>query len=226
MRNLALTLLTLLLTVVFPAFAEILEPVKWSYSINYLPNDEAELVITAKIDKGWHLYSQVLSTDEGPVPTSFSFKKSEDYQRVGKVLEGKPITEKEPVFDNMELSYFANQATFKQKIKIKSDKDFTLKGNLEFMVCNDKQCLPPDVVDFEYKVKGKLSDKSAPVTQIESLENNPIIPVNPVQTQLLDPSKWAVRMPSTATPRATSSAWMRSLPPTGPSAVMGSGIRR
>lgn len=192
MRNLALTLLTLLLTVVFPAFAEILEPVKWSYSINYLPNDEAELVITAKIDKGWHLYSQVLSTDEGPVPTSFSFKKSEDYQRVGKVLEGKPITEKEPVFDNMELSYFANQATFKQKIKIKSDKDFTLKGNLEFMVCNDKQCLPPDVVDFEYKVKGKLSDKSAPVTQIESLENNPIIPVNPVQTQLLDPSKWAV----------------------------------
>jgi thiol:disulfide interchange protein DsbD len=172
--------------------AEILEPVKWTYSINYLPNNEAELIISAKIDKGWHLYSQVLSTDEGPVPTSFNYKKGEGYQLIGKVKEGKPITEKEPVFDNMELSYFANSATFKQKIKINSDKDFLVKGNLEFMVCNDKQCLPPDIVDFVFNVKGILSDKSSADVQAENLENNSAIPINPVQTQLLDPSKWEV----------------------------------
>lgn len=117
----------------------------------------------ASIEKGWHLYSQYILPD-GPIPTSFKFTPGKDYKLAGKVKEGVPIKKLEPAFDNMELKFFENSAVFKQIIKTTSDKNFTVKGELEFMVCNETKCLPPEVIDFEFKIEnsGKLTLEKEP----------------------------------------------------------------
>ena len=108
------------------AGAQILKPVKWSFSLGPINNGETELIFKAKIDQGFHVYSQFLESSDGPVATSFNFDKSKDFSPVGKVAEGKPLEEYDPNFE-MKLKFFANEAVFKQKIKILNDKAFVIK---------------------------------------------------------------------------------------------------
>ena len=151
MKKTSLFLLALLF-VPFFATAQILEPVKWSFRIEQTKPEEATLLLIAKADPGWHVYSQDIPAG-GPVPTSFKFEKSPQYSLIGKVTEPKAIEDNDPNFD-MILKYFADKVVFKQKIKVLSPKDFTVKGVLEFMCCDDKQCLPPTEVEFVFNVKG------------------------------------------------------------------------
>lgn len=149
----------LLLTTLLFAFislnainAQILTPVKWNFTTKQISPAEAQLIFTATIDATWHLYSQDIP-ENGPVPTSFTFEKSSKYLLVGKVKEPKAIEEFDKNFD-MVVKYFANKAVFTQNIKVLSDKDFQIKGVLEFMCCDDSRCLPPEEVDFSFNVKG------------------------------------------------------------------------
>jgi len=170
-KNLYLIILGILLVNI--GFSQIQEPVKWSYSKKELKNDEAELIFSATIEKGWHLYSQKIG-DNGPIPTSFVFNnldgfefldknikitRVEDFENGGDSLyqvlldETKPIEEFDPNFD-MILKFFSRKAEFKTKIKITSAKPITIKGHLEFMCCNDEMCLPPDDRDFKFSFTG------------------------------------------------------------------------
>ncbi|GAB5556557.1 MAG: thioredoxin family protein [Schleiferiaceae bacterium] len=144
-----------LLSLTFGAFAQFHNPVSWSFSVEQ-DGADAELVIKATIDEGWHLYSQKLPED-GPIPTSFSFVPGAQYTLDGSVSEGEPHVEFDPNFD-MELAFFGDQAEFRQKIKVNSEADFTIKGELEFMVCNDEMCLPPEYVDMEFKVAAAAAE--------------------------------------------------------------------
>lgn len=163
------TILSLLLSFIsLTLFAQIQNPVKWTYSVENNGKEEATLVIKASIDKGWHLYSQFIG-EGGPVPTSFRFDKNNNYTLVGKVNE---IPKAKPIFDEifgMQVAWFESSATFKQKIKVSSNKDFKINGALEFMVCDDKQCLPPEEVEFSFDIKGVVmtSDVSATETKSE-----------------------------------------------------------
>ncbi len=133
------------------AKAQILKPVKWSFNLNRINDCEAELIFKAKIDKGFHVYSQFLENNDGPVATSFTFDKSSDYSPLGKVEEGTPKEEYDPNFE-MKLKFFDNEATFKQRIKINNLKKFEVKGYLNFMVCDESRCLPPEDVDFTFQL--------------------------------------------------------------------------
>ena len=126
-------------------------PVKWSYSVKRVSDEEADLVFKAEIGPGWHLYSQNIPAG-GPIPTSFKFNQAPEFARLGKTKEGKAIKKKEPAFEDMMLSWFESSATFTQRICVKSGKAFKIKGELEFMVCNDQTCLPPTVEDFEFTI--------------------------------------------------------------------------
>ena len=131
-------------------FAQIEEPVKWSFSAQKLSDTEVNLLIKAKIDKGWHVYSQFIE-DGGPIPTSFKFSPSADYELIGKVSESpKAVNAFDPNF-GMQIAWHQDAVTFTQKIKLKNPKT-TIKGVLEFMVCNDKKCLPPTEVEFTIPV--------------------------------------------------------------------------
>ena len=145
------TFVCFILFIVFPfsTKAQILQPVKWIFSTEKAGN-ETTLLLTATIDKPWHLYSQDIG-DGGPIPTSFKFLPSENYELIGKVTEPTTATFHDPNFD-MDLKTFDTKVTFRQLIKIKSKQNFSVKGSLEFMACNDKMCLPPDEIPFEIKI--------------------------------------------------------------------------
>ncbi|AOM79346.1 protein-disulfide reductase DsbD domain-containing protein [Pedobacter steynii] len=147
-RTLMLTALVFLLNA--SSYSQILKPITWSYVAKKMSATEATLYIKASLEKGWHLYSQNVG-EGGPVATSFYFPASKLYDMVGRTIEPKPIKKFEPVF-MMEVSYFETTAIFQQKVKLKG-KQATVKGSVKFMVCNDKQCLPPSEIFFSIPVK-------------------------------------------------------------------------
>jgi thiol:disulfide interchange protein len=145
--------------------AQILKPTKWSFSSKVTGDGEAELIMKAAIDEGWHLYSQFIDQG-GPVPTSFEFEVSDQYSLQGGVEEkSKLIKTHDKTFD-MNISFFEGEAVFVQKIKLHSD-EVQIKGSVSFMLCNDQQCLPPDQLDFNIDVKspgqGGVKQSSAKV---------------------------------------------------------------
>ena len=131
-------------------FSQIHDPVKWSTSVEKISETEYNLLINASLEKNWHLYSQNVPED-GPIPTSFSFETTNDFEIIGKTSEEKGHTVNDPVFE-MKIKYFENKATFKQRIKVISKKSFDIKGAVEFMVCDDANCLPPTDVDLSFTI--------------------------------------------------------------------------
>lgn len=132
------------------AYAQIVTPVKWAYAAKKTSATEVTVFLKATIDAGWHIYSQNVK-DGGPIKTSFTFAKSKDYTLVGPAIEPKPETRFEKSF-NMDVSFFEKEVVFQQKIKLKSANVKAITGQLEYMVCNDSKCLPPDDVNFTIPV--------------------------------------------------------------------------
>ena len=130
---------------------QIEDPVKWNWEAYDLGNLEYELVFTSDIEEHWHTYSQYLSSNDGPLPTWFSFNESEGWAKVDSVMEcsNQTITEFDPNFD-MELAYFEGKVNWWQKIKLNSDTVTNIKGFLSFMVCDESKCLPPKDIDFDF----------------------------------------------------------------------------
>ncbi len=147
----------------FLAKAEIYTPVMWSFECNKLSGDEAEIVLTANIDEGWHLYSQHMD-EGGPVATSFTFTPSADYKLKGDVEEmSKAIKAFDPNFQ-MDIVYFSHVAVFKQKVTL-LNKNASIKGSVNFMVCNDEQCLPPDDKDFTVSINPNSAKDGGKVSE-------------------------------------------------------------
>jgi len=132
------------------AKAQILTPVHWSFGAKRISKTEAVLFMKATIDDGWHIYSQTVK-DGGPIKTAFTFSPAKTYSLIGTTAEPKPVTVFEKVF-GMDVSYFEKSVIFQQKIKLNAAQ-LTVKGQLEYMTCNNKQCLPPEDLDFEVAVK-------------------------------------------------------------------------
>ncbi|GAA4100248.1 protein-disulfide reductase DsbD domain-containing protein [Mucilaginibacter panaciglaebae] len=144
MKKILTIIVALFLTV--GAYAQIVTPVKWAYAAKKTSSTEVTVFLKATIDAGWHIYSQHVK-DGGPIKTSFNFAKSKDYSLVGPATEPKPETRFEKAF-NMNVSFFEKEVIFQQKIKLKSPKVTAIKGQLEYMTCNDSKCLPPEDVNF------------------------------------------------------------------------------
>jgi DsbC/DsbD-like thiol-disulfide interchange protein len=147
-KKLMLTVIVVLAA--FAVNAQIMKPVTWSYAAKKTSKNEATVFLKATIQPGWHIYSQYLK-EGGPIPTSFTFTPSKAFILVGKTIEPKPKAKFEETFA-MNVSYFDNSVVFQQKVKLNTN-ETTVKGTLEYMVCNDKQCLPPTEVAFNIAVK-------------------------------------------------------------------------
>lgn len=147
-------------------FSQIFDPVKWTFKIDSINQNEVEFIANALIDDGWYTYSQFLP-EGGPVPTSFSFNKSQDYDLIGDVVEEKLDQKYDPNF-RMNLKLFKKSTSFRQRIKLNKYSESKLKGYLEFMACNDVMCLPPEYVDFELVIPKKIIPN-------EIKTNNPIL---------------------------------------------------
>ena len=146
--------ITLVLTLLFftaaGAFAQIETPVTWSYAQKKISKTEAIVYLKATIQDGWHIYSQNVKPG-GPVKTTIKFAPSKDFVKVGTTTEPKPLSKFEKVFD-MNVGYFEKAVIFQQKIKLNKPETL-VKGTIEFMVCDESRCLPPDEVQFSVQVK-------------------------------------------------------------------------
>ena len=148
MKKIILTALTSIIGTV--AYSQILAPVKWSYAAKKIGKEQAVVFIKATIDKGWHIYSQNVA-DGGPVKTSFRFDKSDDYILNGNTSEPKAVSKYEKAF-SMNVQYFEQSVIFQQKVKLKNGQA-SVNGTLNYMVCSNQQCLPPEDVEFSIPVK-------------------------------------------------------------------------
>lgn len=148
MKNLKLSLVLVFLGVYTLSFGQILEPVKWTMSKKSLSNNTYELIFEAAIENNWHLYSQDIAMQ--PPATLFTFEENDDIELIGDVVE---ISEVLEIFDTnfgMKVKYFENEAVFVQKVKILTKNEVLLEGYFEFMSCDDQQCTPPTIEDFEF----------------------------------------------------------------------------
>jgi hypothetical protein len=126
-------------------------PVSWTAAYKSISATEGEIIISANIQKGWHIYSQD-TTSAGPIPTSLIFDGSKNYQLIGKAIE----TGAHEIFDKAfgaKISSFSDKAELKQKIKIISKPGFAIPFKIEYMSCNDMMCLPPKTIDLSVKVQ-------------------------------------------------------------------------
>lgn len=147
--------------------AQIQDPVKFNSELKILAADEAEVVFTAAIDKGWHVYSTDLG-DGGPISATFNVEKIFGAEVVGKLKPvGKEISTFDKLFE-MKVRYFENTAQFVQKLKLTGGA-YQLEGYLEYGACNDENCLPPTQVPFQFsgKVEGAAKEAAAATAEMK-----------------------------------------------------------
>ena len=138
----------LLSFVVYALQAQIKDPVKFKTELTALSDTEAEVVFTATMDKGWHVYSTDLG-DGGPISATFNVDNKSGVELVGKL---KPVGKEVSTFDKlfeMKVRYFENTAKFVQKVKFTGGA-YAIEGYLEYGACDDESCLPPTQVPFKY----------------------------------------------------------------------------
>mgnify|MGYP001823124180 CR=1 FL=1 len=144
-------LVILVLTITTSGFAQILDPVKWSTSVNKISDTEYELVATATIEDKWHLYSQTVP-EGGPIATSFTFEGNSNYLKKGNTKEEAGHTVDDPIF-GMKIKFFDKITSFKQRVKLRGKVPFNISGSVEFMVCDDTRCLPPTEKELTFSIK-------------------------------------------------------------------------
>ncbi len=153
--------------------SQIADPIQWDARMEKQNDSIYTLIFEAKLDQGWHLYSQDVDED-GPIPTTFTFNDSpETYELVGETAEPDVPAIYDEVFE-MDIKFFKNEASFSQQIRI-IDPTAVIEAEVEYMVCDDEQCLPPDVVPFQFSVdkeKASLGYSDVNVSELDIQKTN------------------------------------------------------
>lgn len=147
----AFLLLTAGLLLTLAAHSQILQPVTWRYTAEKTSATTATVSITATIEDGWHIYGQT-TPDGGPIKTSITFTPAQTYTLEGSVTAPKPITHFDSTYD-LVVDYYEKEVTFQQTVAL-SNATTLIKGTVQYMVCNDFQCLPPETVEFSIPLEG------------------------------------------------------------------------
>ncbi len=129
------------------AGAQVLNPVAWTVTSKKLAANTWEVHLKANIEKGWHIYSQT-TPDGGPVATTVVFTKNPLLDLSGATKEEGKLEQRHEELFGVDVKQFSNLVDFVQVIKLKSPVKTSANVVIEYMVCNDKQCLPPTSKKF------------------------------------------------------------------------------
>lgn len=129
-------------------------PISWNFNVKEISHNEVELQFTAKLKDNWHLFSQY-HQNSIELPTEFSFVASPQYSLIGKVIEPAPIVSYDPIFKDTS-KYFEKQVTFKQRVSLKSEESFQIKGKIFGQTCIDGRCVAMEK-KFSFDVTGRKS---------------------------------------------------------------------
>ncbi len=150
-------------------FGQMYNPVKWSTSVEKISETEFILKAEATIQSGWHLYGQYIE-EGGPSPTLFTFDNSKKpFELIDKTTEEKGHEVMDKIF-NMKIKYFEDKALFCQKVKFNSNDVFDITAEVEFMVCDDKNCLPPASEELVFKLPNA---KKTPLAETPVVKDAP-----------------------------------------------------
>lgn len=127
--------------------------VSWNFSSKKIADKVYEVHLSASLNPGWHIYAQNVGV-EGPLPTAITLTNNPLASLSGKTKEvGAVIRKKEEVWGGT-VNYYEKSVDFVQQVKLRGNVKTNLAGKIEFMVCNDKECLPPSEVPFKVNVGG------------------------------------------------------------------------
>lgn len=148
--------------------AQVKDPVKFQLKINELKNNEYEAVLTAHLEKNWHIYSKDIPEDSG-IPTEMKVS-GKNIELIGKVTEvGKKEDEFSEAF-GVRIVYYSNSVAFKQKFKLKnSAQPSNVIAEITYQTCDDRVCLAPNTLEFEQNIAGKNSE-SAEIPSQEAIK--------------------------------------------------------
>ena len=130
-----------------------LNPVSWSFASKKISEKTYELHLTAMMQSGWHLYSQIQPEDAVAIPTGFKLNSNPLVTLDGKIKE---IGKMEKFHDaklDISANQYAEKVDFVQVVKLKSNVKTNITGSVEYQTCDDKKCLPPKTVTFSIPVK-------------------------------------------------------------------------
>ena len=141
------------------AWSQMVDPVHFSAQLKTGNSADAEIVFSATIDKGWHVYSTDMG-DNGPTSATFNVVKLDGVELVGKLTpRGNVTTQYDKMFD-MELRFFENKAMFVQKIRF-TKPQYVIDCFLEYGACNDEMCMPPTQVELKKKGDSPVAKESS-----------------------------------------------------------------
>ncbi|MDD4990687.1 MAG: cytochrome c biogenesis protein CcdA [Paludibacter sp.] len=169
MKKILLTFIVATLTTAL--FAQIYNPVKWSHELKITGKNTANIQIRATIDEGWHLYGLHIPAD-GPRATAITFKTIQNAKLVGELDSPSKLQKAYDANFDMELNWYVNEAVFVQKIKFTDASKVKVSGVIEFMVCDDKSCLPPSKQTFTL---GAPIVKQSPVAAKDSAVTKTVV---------------------------------------------------
>jgi len=190
MRNLIKIIAFILgLATVATTYSQIKTPVTWKWEMKRTAVSEAELIFTAAIENKWHIYATEIE-GIGPIPTSVEFEKSKDFETVGKL---RAITKPHVSYDSafgIELGFFSKKAVLSQKIKIRSEKDFDIKGYVTSQACNDITCIAPQDVDFVFHIgKNDIANNDIKTDTVAAIDTQAaVIAVDTLKTNTVTSS--------------------------------------
>jgi thiol:disulfide interchange protein DsbD len=153
------------------------KPVSYKWTVKALTDDTYEITFKTKIQEGWYTYSQYLENDLGPIPTSVNFE-TKNQEKIGKATEttsssSNKVSGHDEMFD-MNITKYKKDLTIVQKFKV-TDPTKEVAGFLEYMTCNDSQCLPPTAVEFSFVPSSYLPkpDSRPPPTEEHPTNEEP-----------------------------------------------------
>ncbi len=193
-----LTVFLLLLSVV-SLQAQMQDPVKFRAELKNVKGSEAEIVFTARIDAGWHVYSTNLGSG-GPISATFTVDKSQGVELVGKLTSrGKEISKYDQMFD-MKLRFFEGSVQFVQKIKF-TRPSYSINCHLEYGACNDQNCMPPTQVEFKHSGKAAATAAADPKAEAALAAASSASPVGSAHNSVAAPAAVdSAALASAATP--------------------------
>jgi thiol:disulfide interchange protein len=146
------------------ATAQVIKPVKWTFSVKKAGNSQVDLVFKATIKSPWHMYG-INIPENGPIPFSINFEEPKGFSITGKPTQfPKPEIVDDKVF-NMKLELHNKEVIFTQRVKLLQADSTIIKGTLEYMTCSDMQCIPGDQ-DFIFRLAGLSTAEAGRVISI------------------------------------------------------------
>ncbi|MDE5688645.1 MAG: protein-disulfide reductase DsbD N-terminal domain-containing protein, partial [Paramuribaculum sp.] len=165
--------------------AQMVTPVKWSVDSRMTSDTDGEILFSASIEEGWHLYGLSLP-DGGPKPTSVTYDRLDGVELVGELTPSVAPIEKVDMVFHLKLNWWEGDVTLVQKFRLTGDKGYALAGTITYQGCNDGSCIPPTREPFDVTSQGYVADAAEEVAAEKQAAS-----VTPVAgASQADDSKW------------------------------------